>query len=188
MSNLNDLMVNLICDKRFTSVRLEHYDAFLEASLNNVAKRDVLSAVRKIIANGVGLRSYNVHLEQSSGLNNKTSGCHIEVRYDAKFGDKEHYRITVQSVEPHVTRVLDFVFSNGVVDLQDLSEKGIPKEKLSEHYACSVVDAFWNNSMKMCLNVKGDEGKEKVDENDTSETEQGKGTIVSVGRSRLFPF
>ena len=189
MSNLNDLMLNLICDKHFTSVRLEHYDAFLEASLNNVAKRDVLSAVRKIIANGVGLRSYNVHLEQSSGLNDKTSGCHIEVRYDAKFGDKEHYRITVQSVEPHVVRVLDFVFANGVVDLQDLSEKNFPKEKFSEDYACSVVDAFWNYSMKMCLNVKGDKGEEKVDEIEISETEQCKGTLVSVCQSRsIFPF
>ena len=188
MSNLNDLMVNLICDKRFTSVRLEHYDAFLEASLNNVAKKDVLSAVRKIIANGVGLRSYNVHLEQSSGLNNKTSGCRIEVRYDAKFGDKEHYRITIQSVEPHVVRVLDFVFANGVVELQDLSEKNLPKEKLSEHYACSVVDAFWNNSIKMCLNVKGDKGEEKVDESDTSETEQCKASSIVVGSSRFFPF
>lgn len=189
MSNLNDLMLNLICDKRFTSVRLEHYDAFLEASLNNVAKRDVLSAVRKIIANGVGLRSYNVHLEQSSGLNNKTSGCNIEVRYDAKFGDKEHYRITVQSVEPYIVRVLDFVFANGVVELQDLSEKNIPKEKLSDHYACSVVDAFWNNSMKMCLNVKSDEGEEKVDEGETSEAEQRKASSIMVCQARsIFPF
>ena len=43
----------MICDKRFTSVRLEYYDASLEVSLNSVAKRDILSAVRKIIANGV---------------------------------------------------------------------------------------------------------------------------------------
>ena len=189
MPNLNDLILNLICDKRFSFVRLEHYDAFLEASLNNVAKRDVLSAVRKIIANGVGLRSYNVYLEQSSGLNNKTSGCHIEIRYDPRYGDKEHYRITVQSVEPHVVRVLDFVFANGVVDLQDLSENNIPKEKLSEHYACSVVDAFWHNSLKMCFNVKSDEAQENVDECEALQIEQQKATSISVGQARsIFPF
>lgn len=185
MSSLNNLILNLICDKRFAGIKLEHDDAFLESSLDNAAKKEILFSVRKIIESGIGRSSYTVHLERFSADNK--AFCHIEVCYDPS-AEKEHYQIIARSVNSQVMRVLDVCIAGGVVEIQELSEKDVPKEKLSEHYACSVVDAFWNYSMKMCLNVKGDEGKEKVDENDTSEIKQGKGTIVSAGRSILFPF
>ena len=53
MKKLNDLMLKVMLDKRFSHLRLEHYDAFLESSLNNVAKEHLLSAVHDIIRNGL---------------------------------------------------------------------------------------------------------------------------------------
>lgn len=150
MKKLNDLMLKLMLDKRFSHLRLEHYDAFLESSLNNVAKEHLLSAVHDIIRNGLIHRhSYNIELHFSEGFDEDCCCYCIKIRYSGKYGNSERYRIEFNGTSSNVVRVIDFAFSNGIVAIHNLSEENALCKNVSEEEACTIIESFWNDSIEM---------------------------------------
>ena len=151
MEKLNDLMLKLMLDKRFSYLKLEHYDAFLESSLNNVAKEHLLSAVHDIIRNGlINRRSYNIELRFSEGLNEDCCCYCIKIRYSGKYGTSERYRIEFDGILSNIVRIIDFAFSNGIVEIHDLSEENVLCKNVSEEEACMIIEDFWNDSIERC--------------------------------------
>ena len=151
MKKLNDLMLKLLLDKRFSHLRLEHYDAFLESSLNNVVKEHLLSAVHDIIRNGLIKRhSYDIELCFAEGLNEDCCCYYIKIRYSGKYGNSERYRIEFDGPLSNIVRIIDFAFSNGIVAIYDLSEENVLCKNVSEEEACIIIESFWNDSIEMC--------------------------------------
>ena len=151
MEKLNDLMLKLMLDKRFSHLKLEHYDAFLESSLNNVAKEHLLSAVHDIIRNGlINHRSYNIELHFSEGLNEDCCCYCIKIRYSGKYGTSERYRIEFDGTLSNIVRIIDFAFSNGIVEIHNLSEENVLCRNVSEEEACMIIESFWNDSIERC--------------------------------------
>lgn len=151
MEKLNDLMLKLMLDKRFSHLKLEHYDAFLESSLNNVAKEHLLSAVHDIIRNGlINRHSYNIELCFSEGLNEDCCCYCIKIRYSGKYGTSERYRIEFDGILSNIVRIIDFAFSNGIVEIHDLSEENVLCKNVSEEEACMIIESFWNDSIERC--------------------------------------
>lgn len=151
MKKLNDLMLKLILDKRFSHLKLEHYDAFLESSLNNVAKEHLLSAVHDIIRNGlINRRSYDIELRFAEGLNEDCCCYCIKIRYSCEYGNNERYRIEFDGTSSNIVRIMDFAFSNGIVAIHDLSEDNVLCKNVSEKEAYMIIEGFWNDSIEMC--------------------------------------
>lgn len=151
MEKLNDLMLKLMLDKRFSHLKLEHYDAFLESSLNNVAKEHLFSAVHDIIRNGlINRHSYNIELCFSEGLNEDCCCYCIKIRYSGKYGTSERYRIEFDGILSNIVRIIDFAFSNGIVEIHDLSEENVLCKNVSEEEACMIIESFWNDSIERC--------------------------------------
>lgn len=151
MKKLNDLMLKLMLDKRFSHLKLEHYNAFLESSLNNVSKEHLLSAVHDIIRNGLIKRhSYDIELCFSEGLNEDCCCYYIKIRYSGKYGNSERYRIEFDGPLSNIVRIIDFAFSNGIVAIHDLSEENVLRKNVSEEEACMIIEGFWNDSIEMC--------------------------------------
>ena len=156
MKKLNDLMLKLMLDKRFSHLKLEHYDAFLESSLNNVAKEHLLSAVHDIIRNGlINRRSYDIELRFAEGLNEDCCCYCIKIRYSGKYGNNERYRIEFEGTTSNIVRIIDFAFSNGIVAIHDLSEDNVLYKNVSEEEAYMIIEDFWNDSIvKLHLTCK----------------------------------
>ena len=151
MKKLNNLILKLMLDKRFSHLRLEHYDAFFESSLNNVAKEHLLSAVHDIIRNGlINRRSYNIELRFSEGFNEDCCCYCIKIRYSGKYGNNERYRIEFDGTLSNIVRIIDFAFSNGIVAIHDLSEDNVLCKNVSEEEACIIIESFWNDSIERC--------------------------------------
>lgn len=151
MKKLNDLMLKLMLDKRFSHLRLEHYDAFLESSLNNVAKEHLLSAVHDIIRNGlINRHSYDIELHFDEGFDEDCCCYCIKIRYSGKYGNNERYRIEFNCTSSNVVRVIDFAFSNGIVAIYNLSEDDVLCKNVSEEEACIIVESFWNDGIERC--------------------------------------
>lgn len=151
MQKLNDLMLKLMLDKRFSHLKLEHYNAFLESSLNNVAKEHLLSAVHDIIQNGlINRHSYDIELRFAEGLNEDCCCYGIKIRYSGKYGNSERYRIEFDGILSNIVRIIDFAFSNGIVEIHDLSEENVLCKNVSEEEACMIIESFWNDSIEMC--------------------------------------
>ena len=156
MKKLNDLMLKLMLDKRFSHLRLEHYDAFLESSLNNVAKEHLLSAVYDIIRNGlINRHSYDIELRFDEGFNEDSCCYCIKIRYSGKYGNNERYRIEFDGTLSNIVRIIDFAFSNGIVAIHDLSEDNVLCKNVSEEEAYMIIEDFWNDSIvKLHLTCK----------------------------------
>ena len=151
MKKLNDLMLKLMLDKRFSHLKLEHYDAFLESSLNNVAKEHLLSAVHDIIQNGlINRHSYDIELDFAEGFDEDCCCYSIKIQYSGKYGTSERYRIEFDGTLSNIVRIIDFAFSNGIVAIHDLSEENALCKNVSEEEACMIIESFWNDSIERC--------------------------------------